>query len=872
MGKKLRTLGCVLIMGSTLFPANLIFAETVQDVPVGETTISSKAEDPLQEYKEKAQNQVPTPENTDVLDVPEAESESDASSEVGLEAAPIPSSDSGGEPPEIKNERIETRGGIMPMAGNVLEEGSPSSLTPYDIDEDFANAIRSIYPAAPNPMTDDFMESLTNLGVSSRNLTSLKGIEFAVNLTHLNCSNNQLSDLNVSGKAELRYLNCERNQLSSLDVSSTPALTSLYCKENQLSTLDVSSSPELIYLECEFNQLSTLDVSNNPALIELVCYSNQLSTLDLSGKPELTRLNCSDNQFSTLDVSNTPELTYLDCQVNQLNTLDLSNTPELTTFICNGNQLSTLDVSNNPELTNLRCDRNQLSTLDVSNNPKLRNLQCDRNQLSTLNVSTPALRDLQCQNNQLSTLDVSSTPALRYLSCHYNQLSTLDVSNNPELIDLSCISNQLTSITSLNGLTKLREFNARGQQILIPVPPVSIDGKAEIDVLRTTAQAGLSASNGTVSPSPTFNYNGDKILLSNVTSGSLREKYINFSYDASQLVEGAATGIKEFSGTITFIPLSELGNELKPVNRNKVYRDTEVEWNWTITSLTTKKAENIQAKLNLPAGLSIVPGSIVVQKNGSPGPAIGDLEVTNSLGDLDQGEDITITFKTTASGNVDDWLEATGDLGWEDDTTAGPYSNQSKGAVQILDDEQVYKPEESKDLALESFPKAFNYGVQEMKSTAATYNLHPYNYQTNTNVTTKGFHTRIKDDRAVSTGWKLTVGLSNFEDAQGQVMPNSAGTELVLGNLSIENILDRDTPQETINPTPTGTPSTVQTSETLVAGQTSKILISAQPGEGQEIWQLRMPFNAISLNVPANAGKKSTLYKAKLTWSLNDTP
>ena len=149
------------------------------------------------------------------------------------------------------------------------------------------------------------------------------------------------------------------------------------------------------------------------------------------------------------------------------------------------------------------------------------------------------------------------------------------------------------------------------------------------------------------------------------------------------------------------------------------------------------------------------------------------------------------------------------------------------------------------------------------------------NYQSNTNVVTDGFYTRIKDDRSVSTGWKLTAKLSDFKDSSNSLMPNGTGTSLKLENMSIERVTDRDTPQETIDPSPTGAdvPSSVQTTETLVAGQpTAKTLVSAQPNEGQDTWQLRMPFDKISLNLPANAGKKGTIYKAKLTWSLDDTP
>ncbi|MBO0459659.1 WxL domain-containing protein, partial [Enterococcus hulanensis] len=48
--------------------------------------------------------------------------------------------------------------------------------------------------------------------------------------------------------------------------------------------------------------------------------------------------------------------------------------------------------------------------------------------------------------------------------------------------------------------------------------------------------------------------------------------------------------------------------------------------------------------------------------------------------------------------------------------------------------------------------------------------------------------------------------------------------------------------------------------------------VTANAGEGTDTWQLRIPFNKVSLNLPANAGKKNTTYSAALTWSLDDTP
>ena len=82
----------------------------------------------------------------------------------------------------------------------------------------------------------------TILNVSNRAIKSLRGIEFFLKLTHLECSVNQLTELNVSNNTALTSLGCYSNQLTELDVSSNTALISLECYSNQLTELDVRTT------------------------------------------------------------------------------------------------------------------------------------------------------------------------------------------------------------------------------------------------------------------------------------------------------------------------------------------------------------------------------------------------------------------------------------------------------------------------------------------------------------------------------------------------------------------------------------------------------------------------------------------------------
>jgi hypothetical protein len=97
-------------------------------------------------------------------------------------------------------------------------------------------------------------------------------------------------------------LNCSNNQLTSLDVSKNNALNTLVCSNNQLTSLDVSKSASLYRLDCSNNQLTTLDVSQNTRLIELSCYDNQLTSIaSLVANSILKRADVRNNKLDCRD-------------------------------------------------------------------------------------------------------------------------------------------------------------------------------------------------------------------------------------------------------------------------------------------------------------------------------------------------------------------------------------------------------------------------------------------------------------------------------------------------------------------------------------------------------------------------------------------
>ena len=88
--------------------------------------------------------------------------------------------------------------------------------------------------------------------------------------------------ITITGE-DITYLDCSRNQLTELDVSKNSALIILGCNDNKLTRLDMSGLTSLRSFGCSVNQLASLDMSDCTALEKgFSCYSNLLTTSALN--------------------------------------------------------------------------------------------------------------------------------------------------------------------------------------------------------------------------------------------------------------------------------------------------------------------------------------------------------------------------------------------------------------------------------------------------------------------------------------------------------------------------------------------------------------------------------------------------------------
>jgi gliding motility-associated-like protein len=317
------------------------------------------------------------------------------------------------------------------------------------------SSIKEIYffPGAANINIKDLtgiedFTALEKLNCTNCNLTSLD-LTKNISLTELICENNKLTSLNVTGCVNLETINCNGNQFTSLDFTKTINLKTLYCRGTKLTVLDLNTN--LTYLDCSYNKIITLDLSKSILLETLACLDCNLNSLDISNNINLTSLSCLNNQLTYLDVSKNVKLIQLSCENNLLNNLDITNNHELLFLQCSSNQLTNLNISQNIKLTNLYCSSNQIINLDTSNNTYLSELWCFNNQITSLDISKSInLIKLLCYDNKLISLNTSQNLILEILYCHNNLITSLDVSMNNNLGIFRCSNNQLTYLDLRN--------------------------------------------------------------------------------------------------------------------------------------------------------------------------------------------------------------------------------------------------------------------------------------------------------------------------------------------------------------------------------------------------------------------------------------
>ena len=107
-------------------------------------------------------------------------------------------------------------------------------------DENFKNYISEMFDEdGDGVISKEDVEIIEAIDVSGKKILSIEGCELFTNLQYLNCSNNDISEIDVKKLNDLKELDCSNNKISKLDLSNNDNLKYLDCRNNKLSTLYV---------------------------------------------------------------------------------------------------------------------------------------------------------------------------------------------------------------------------------------------------------------------------------------------------------------------------------------------------------------------------------------------------------------------------------------------------------------------------------------------------------------------------------------------------------------------------------------------------------------------------------------------------------
>lgn len=164
-------------------------------------------------------------------------------------------------------------------------------------------------------------EAAIQIKAWDRNISSMEGLEYFINITDLSCHDNQIEFLDVSQNTKLEFLICYNNQITTLNLGQHPNLTNIVAFANPLTSIDLSGIPVLDDIIIHETLLTEIDVTHNPILRFLTCDNMKLTTLDVSQNPQLLYLYAHNNELVSVNIKNGSNI--------NIDNLVLYNNPDL---------------------------------------------------------------------------------------------------------------------------------------------------------------------------------------------------------------------------------------------------------------------------------------------------------------------------------------------------------------------------------------------------------------------------------------------------------------------------------------------------------------------------------------------------------------
>ncbi len=376
----------------------------------------------------------------------------------------------------------------------------------------------------------ELIEVVTELNVSSENISDLTGIEDFVALIVLKCHTNNITALDFTSNLNLQELRCHLNPLVSLNVSNNTQLNFLSCRDANLTVLDVTNNPALETLKVYGTDLTTLDLSNNPMLNQLAAYSTKITAFDFSNNPLLRILEIHNNAITSIDFSNNPLIEELRIDQTRIEDLDLSIQTNLTYLRCFQAKLHNLNLQNG--------NNTNVTRFDAWSNPNLTCILVDDAAYSSSNTIWTDNIDSGVTFNDGTYCRYTAIPDANFES-RLDALGYDDISGDNQVptvliesvtnLDISYGFVDITDLTGLEDFTALETLDVSGHNFVT----MDLSHNLQLVDLRTNNNydlTNLDVSNNTLLKS--LACNGSNFTSLDVTNNTALE-YLGLSHNTN---------------------------------------------------------------------------------------------------------------------------------------------------------------------------------------------------------------------------------------------------------------------------------------------------------------------------------------------------
>lgn len=237
--------------------------------------------------------------------------------------------------------------------------------------QNFDNLTYLAFHSGISSVSLPLIKNLTDLKCSGFHSLYNLDINNLIKLKNLTCEFTEITSLNLLGLQNLENIKLNNNKLSSIEYHGS-SLINLDCSSNNITDLNIQNCLNLKSLNCSENKISNVNLQGFNNLEDISFYKNNLTSINLNGLINLISLDLSNNLFTSINLDEQKNLKILNCSNNLITFLDLEK----------NYNLEGLDANTNPNLRQLKIKNGTNELISISNCPLLNYICCDENEIN----------------------------------------------------------------------------------------------------------------------------------------------------------------------------------------------------------------------------------------------------------------------------------------------------------------------------------------------------------------------------------------------------------------------------------------------------------------------------------------------------------